>query len=107
MSKYKTARTNIISQSGGSVRVTIDSDSVGQGNGGTALSCKGCWVSPASANSGITKMNISAAAESDVGIELSDSDTGGGPLFVPIDDVDKLYFYGTAGDYIDITYLKG
>jgi len=107
MSKYANANINHVSQSGGSVRVTLDVSGLGQGNGGTALAAKGCWISPASGNSGVTKMNISAAASASLGIELSDADTGGGPLFVPIDDVSKLYFYGTASDNIDITYLRG
>jgi len=95
-----------ICPTGGSVRVTIASN-VGQGNGGTSLPCKGCWVSPASANTGTTKMNIGAAASASLGIQLSDSDNGSGPLFVPISDVAQLYFYGTNSDVVDITYLKG
>jgi len=105
--KYSNTRANTIASEGGSVRVTIASN-VGQGNDGTALPCKGCWVSPASDNTGVIKMNISAAASASLGVELGDADTGGGPMFVPIDDVAKLYFYGaTNGDVIDITYLKG
>lgn len=107
MSKYTGARLRICS-SGGSVKVTIV-DYVGQGNGGTSLPCKGCWVSPDSGNSGLTKMNIDAAATANLGIELSDSDTGGGPLWVPIDDVAKLYFYSSDedDDVVNITYLVG
>jgi len=104
---YSNAKQRIRS-GGGSVRVTIASN-VGRGNGGTSLLCAGCWVSPASGNSGTTKMNIGAAASASSGIELSDADTGGGPLWVPIDDVAKLYFYSSDSDddVIDITYLKG
>jgi len=105
--KYQNARTNVVSDTGGSVRVTISSN-VGQGNGGTSLPCRGCWVCPASANTGVIKMNIAAAASASLGIELSDANTGSGPLYIPIDDVSKLYFYGaTDGDDIDITYLRG
>lgn len=92
---------------GGSVAVAIASN-VGQGNGGTSLPCAGCYVSPRSANTGVIKMNIDAAASATLGIELSDADTGNGPLWVPIDDVASLYFYGgTDGDDVDITYFKG
>lgn len=105
--KYSNSRTNLISDTGGSVRVTIASN-VGQGNGGTSLPCRGCFVSPASGNTGVIKMNISAAASASLGIELGDADTGGGPMYMPIDDISKLYFYGaTDGDDIDITYLRG
>jgi len=106
LNKYANARVGRLAQSGGAVRVTIAS-SVGQGNGGTSLPCKGCFVSPASANSGVVRMNIGAAASASAGIELSDADTGSGPLFVPVDDVSLLYFYGTNDDVIDIVYLKG
>jgi hypothetical protein len=104
--QYANNRTNKIFAHGGSVRVTIASN-VGQGNGGTSLPCAGCWVSPASGNTGVIKMNIDAAASATLGIELSDADTGHGPMFIPIDDVSKLYFYGASDDdVIDITYLK-
>jgi hypothetical protein len=53
-------------------------------------------------------MNVGAAASATLGIELADADTGGGPLWVPIDDVALLYFYGaTDGDDVDITYFRG
>lgn len=105
MSNYAGSKERI-REGGGSVTVAISASNVGQGNGGTSLPCAGCWVSPRSGNTGVIKMNIGAAAAVALGIELADADTGGGPLWVPIDDVAKLYFYGaTAGDDIDITYL--
>lgn len=95
-----------IRPNGGSVKVTIASN-VGQGNGGTTLKCAGCWVSSAAANTGPVKMNIASAANANLGIELPKSDAAN-PLWVPISDVSKLYFYsGTDGDIVDITYLKG
>jgi hypothetical protein len=108
MSKYANADAQRIRGSGGSVRITIPSGLTGQGNGGTSLPCIGCWVSPASGNTGITKMNIDTAASATLGIELSDADNGSGPIWVPIDDVASLYFYSaTSGNFIDITYLLG
>jgi len=90
---------------GGSVRVTIAAN-VGQGNGGTSLVCKGCFVSPDATNTGSIRMNIHAAASSVLGIVLPNSDEGT-PIFVPIDDVSHLYFYGgTNGDKVDIMYLR-
>jgi len=107
MSKYanRLSAPVRLATGGGSVTVAIASN-VGQGNAGTSLPCRGCWVSPRSGNTGVIKMNIDAAASATLGIELGDADTGSGPLWVPIDDVASLYFYGaTDGDDIDITYL--
>jgi hypothetical protein len=95
-----------IRSGGGSVIVTITSN-VGQGNGGTSLPCAGCWVSAELANTGHINMNIGVAATDALGIELAEADAGG-PLWVPIDDVSKLYFYGASdNDVIHITYLAG
>jgi hypothetical protein len=96
-------RPEKIRSHGGSITVAIPFQV--QANAGVSLPCAGCWVSARSGNTGITKMNIDANASATLGIELCDADNGT-PLFVPIDDVSKLYFYGpTAGDDIDITYL--
>jgi hypothetical protein len=106
MSDYS-GKPYLIRGTGGSVRVTISSN-VGQGNGGTSLPCAGCYVSPASGNTGVIKMNIDVAASATLGIELGDADTGSGPLWIPIDDVASLYFYGASdNDVIDITYFYG
>ncbi len=91
------------------------SSGVGQGNGGTSLPCAGCWVSPAIGNSEVVKMNIDIAASTTLGIDLQrqyvSGTTAAGasvPLFVPIDDVDKLYFFSDdANAIIDITFLTG
>ncbi|KKL74314.1 hypothetical protein LCGC14_2066160 [marine sediment metagenome] len=117
MNKYANTRGNTIADGGGSVRVTCSSN-VGQGNGGTALPCKGCWVQPAIANTEVVKMNIDIAASAILGIDLQRPHINDGtneygaaaakPLFVPINDVDKLYFYSAdVNAIIDITYLKG
>jgi len=109
---YANAVPRIVS-GGGSVRVTC-STKVGQGNGGTSLSCRGCWVSPAIGNTEVVRMNIDAAASATLGIDLQrqyvSGTTAGGastPLWVPVDDVSKLYFYSEDADAIvDILYLK-
>ena len=105
-SKYDGTR-QVICPTGGSITVEID-DSVGRGNAGEALPCKGCWVVVRSVATGPVHMNIGAAASATLGIELSEGQGSGGPLWVPISDVSQLYFYsGTDGDDIDITYLVG
>lgn len=100
-----------IASSGGSVKVTLSSGA-GQGNGGTSLPCKGCLVQSARANTEVVKVNIGAAASANLGVELgqqgTDSNQQGScqPLYVPIDNVNKLYFYSADADaIIDILYL--
>ena len=96
-------RTNLNCFTGGAVRVTCVAN-VGQGNGGTSLPCKMCWISAPTANTAPTKVNIGAAASSTLGITICEDDVGQ-PLMIPIDDVSKLYFYsGGATDTIDIMY---
>ena len=113
MSKYTGARLRIC-RTGGSVRVTC-STNVGQGNGGTSLPCKGCWVQAVAANSSLVKMNIGIAASATLGVDLGrafiSGTTASGavqPLWIPISDVAQLYFYSAdANAIIDITYLVG
>jgi hypothetical protein len=108
-SKYDNHSSVRCARTGGSITVAIPGTPFQvQANGGTSLPCRGCWVSPRSGNTGITKMNIGAAASATLGIELSDADNGSGPLWVNISDVSQLYFYGaTEGNDVDITYLVG
>lgn len=117
MNKYANTRDGTIADGGGSVRVTC-STNVGQGNGGIALPCKGCWVQPAIGNTEVVKMNIEAAASAILGVDLqrqhynavaNESRASASiPLWVSINDIAKLYFYSAdANAIIDITYLKG
>jgi hypothetical protein len=93
-----------ITDSGGAVRVTIASN-VGQGNGGTSLPCKGCFVGAAAANTSVVVMNIGVAASASLGIEVPKSNAGGG-MFIPVDDVASLYFYGASdNDVINLLYF--
>ncbi len=107
MSDYS-GKPYLIRGTGGSVAVAIPGTPFQvQANSGTSLPCAGCYVSARSGNSGIIKMNIDANAGAALGIELPDAATGS-PVWVPIDDVASLYFYGgTEGDDVDITFFKG
>lgn len=106
MTVYNGAHQRIRS-GGGAVRVTIASN-VGQGNGGTSLPCAGCFLTCPTGNTGPVRVNIGAAASATVGIDLPESGSANSPVFIPIDDVSKLYFYsGTNDDVVDIMYLRG
>jgi len=114
---YKNADAQRIRSSGGAVRVTLDTNE-GRGNDGTSLSCLGCYVQAALANTDEVYMNIDTSASDSVGIELgrphintAANSYGVGscqPLWVPIDDVASLYFYSADADaVVDILYFKG
>ena len=109
--KYTHQRTNLTAGNGGSVRMTIATN-VAQGNGGTSLPCRRVYLVASAAT---VRVNIGSACTSTTGIplpwmEASDSDKGGqwGALVLDIDDVSKLYFYGSGGtETIDCLYITG
>ena len=104
--------SNLSSDKGGSVRVTIAAN-VGQGNGGTPLPCRKVFITQDASNTGQVRVNVSAAASNTLGIKVPKGATtaanGPGeqpPLELNISDVSLLYFYsGTNGDTVDILYL--
>lgn len=117
MSKYDGRSAVTLARSGGSVRVTCASN-VGQGNGGTSLACKGCFIQAVVGNTEVVKMNIGAAASAILGVDLGRPYIYDGteeasaatvhPLFIPISDVAELYFYSAdANAIIDILYFIG
>ena len=106
-------QANRICTAGGAVRVTMVSKD-GQGNAGVSLPCKGCWVQAADASTDVIRMNIGAAATDSLGIDLGrpyiSGTTASGscqPLWVPIDDIAKLYFHceGDTTADVDILFL--
>lgn len=117
MGVYTNSDGSLIRSGGGSVKVALVAG-VGQGNGGTSQPCCGCWVQSAAANTAVVKMNIAAAASANLGVELgrqsnydgTDEASAAGcqPLWVPVSDVNLLYFYSSDADaVVDITYLGG
>jgi hypothetical protein len=116
MGKYN--NTNLkINRTGGSVKVLLSSG-LGQGNGGTSIPCAGCYVQAAIANTEVVKMNVGAAASANLGVELGRQHINDGtdeygaaavqPMWVPVSDVNQLYFYSADADAIvDITYFVG
>jgi len=116
---YLGASSNKIRDGGnsGHVRVSLSSN-VGQGNGGTALACAGCYVQAAIGNTEVVRWNLGVAASGTVGQDLARPHINDGtdeygaaaaqPLWIPISDVADLYFYSDDADAIvDIIYLKG
>ena len=104
---------------GGSLKVTLATglSHADGANAGVALPCGGCYIQPAIANTEVVKMNIDAAASINLGVELQrqhilEDNNGNGsgaaaPLWVRLDDVNKLYFFSEDADAIvDITYLE-
>jgi len=106
MSKKANTLLNIVPSAGGSVRVTIASNA-GQGNGGNSLPCKKCWIVGDSANTGTVRVEIGDACGSTEGIPVPEFGTNHFVLDLEIDDVSKLYFYGSVdGDKVDILYRR-
>lgn len=107
---YTNADGSLIRGGGGNVRVTLSSG-VGQGNGGTSLICAGCHVQAMLGNDEQVYMAIGAAASADNGIGLGYTGEDAQslqPLWVPIDDVSKLYFYSEDQDAkVNIQYYAG
>lgn len=104
MSKYANRRLDIVPSEGGSVRVTID-DNVGQGNDGTSLPCKKCWIIGDSSNTGNIRVTIGTDCTSTTGIPVPEFGTHHFVLPLEIDDVSSLYFYGSVdADKVDILY---
>ena len=123
MGDYTNTNSTLVPSAGGSVAVTIASN-VGQGNGGTSIPCKVCLVKggfkgTGAKNAGFIRMNIGAAATSILGIVIPCSTAASigdaivsimvdsPPLRIEIDDVNKLYFWGSDNDDVtDILYRR-
>ncbi len=107
--KYANTRANLVNTGGGSVRMTISSN-VAQGNAGTSLPCKSVYLVASAAT---VRVTIGTTCTSTTGIplpwrEATGANAGGiwGALKIDIDDVSKLYFYGSGGtETIDCLYV--
>lgn len=111
VTSYNGSDANTICHNGGSVRVTIASNA-GQGNGGTSLACKGCYIN---SNGQDVRVKIGSACTDSTGIAVpwyghstttNETYSVWNALFLPIDDISQLYFYGgTNGVVVDILYF--
>jgi len=107
MSKFHNTSLNRVPNSGGANQVTIPVGTTirgGTGTGGaTSVPCKAAWLQLLSGTG--VRVNIGAAASATAGITVP-AVALGIPLFIPIDDLNKLYFIGTSGDKVDILYRE-
>ncbi len=106
MSLFANAPVDRVSAGGGVLGVTL-STVAQQANGGTELPCRECYVT---ANAGAVSCHvaINTSVNVSLGIVVPAASVTGGmtppPVGVPIDDVAKLWFFGTAGSVVNITY---
>ncbi len=109
MSKFYNSSLDRVPTAGGSVRLTIgtDGETANEAFQTTSTPCKKVWIS---ADRKEIRVNLSTACTATTGIAvpIRDGSTYSGELLVlEIDDINKLYFYGsTAGRTIDILYRE-
>ena len=104
MSKFYNSNVNRVPNSGGSVQLTIASNVAHQT---TSTPCKKVWIS---ADRKEIRVNIGSACIVTTGmaVPIRDGSTYTGELLVlEIDDINKLYFYGSAdGRIVHILYRE-
>jgi hypothetical protein len=107
MSDYGNQNTDVTCTTGGSNRVTIPAGTKIRGGTGTdgsgSVPCRYCRIQVASTNSTISRVRIGSECTDVTGVVIPSY-----PSVTPyaVDDLNKLYFYGTSNDVIDIEYFK-
>lgn len=114
MSKYANTSKDIVSTSGGSNRVTLVGTTIRGGtgiDGATSVPCKEAWmyaISKEQAGSSV-KVRIGTTCSATTGIKIpayNEAHQHTHYIRIPIDDLNKLYFIGVAGEAIDIFYRQ-
>lgn len=109
MSEFSNTPGDRVSRSGGAVQVALSSNE-GQGNGGTSLPCRVCFVSSVPGNTKYVTVKVVTSTTISVGCVLPCGATDSvisPPLELKIDDVSKLFFYSEDADaLVNITYLR-
>lgn len=110
MSKFGGTSLNRVPNAGGSNRVTLTGVTDKRGGSGAlgagSIPCKEVWVSALSGDSTV-KVTIGETCTNLTGIKVPEQAKANEHamyLRIPIDDLNKLYFFGIAGDIIDILY---
>ena len=115
MSKFANLRLNIVSDDGGSNRVTIPADPYqirgGTSTGGaTSVPCREAWLSCPTTNTTAVKVTIGTDCTDETGIKVPEQGVAAENamyLRIPISDLNLLYFIGgTDGDTVDILYRR-
>ena len=103
MTDYANAESRLVNTGGGSVQVAIASNA-GQGNGGTSLPCRVVLMNTVAGAGGYATLKIGSSTNASTGVTVPAASTGG-YLEIAIDDIAKLYFYGSNDtDLVNITY---
>lgn len=107
-SLYANADSERVSTAGGVVQTACTGVTTGaQCNAGTSIPCRVVMlnVAPGGNAAGVTcALNPSTVAAISLGVYVPNVSLGRGYLEIPIDDVNKLWFAGTAGDLVNLTY---
>ena len=101
---------DVVPNSGGSNRVTIPGTPFqirgGTGTGGaTSISCKEALLLCPNGSSDL-KVNIGTVCTATTGIKVPEAGVDFMFMRIAIDDLNKLYFIGTEGDFCDILYRE-
>lgn len=111
MSKFYNSDLNRVPNSGGSVRLTIGTtgSTSNEAFQTTSTPCKKVWIF-ASANT--VRVKFGSTCTSTTGIPVPVFETAAQsvwhlPLVLEIDDINKLFFYGSGGsETIDVLYRE-
>lgn len=108
MSGFKNTLLTNTPTTGGVVGVTL-STVAQQANAGAELPCRECFIT---ANAGAISCHvaINTSVNVSLGCIVPCASVAGGlqpiPLRLPIDDVAKLWFFGTSGSIVNITFRE-
>ena len=108
MSKFYNTSLDRVPNSGGSNTVTIPDDPYqirgGDGtDGSTSIPCKECWVeSP----DDTVRVTIGTKCTNTTGIHVPQQGVDFMHLRIPIDDLNKLYFFGAKDEVVYILYRE-
>lgn len=108
--KYDNSKWFRLARTGGAVVVTIelDPDYGPLGVHPESIPCRGCFVAGRVFDLGNLIMSIGSGRDpANRGTYIAKTWDGGQPVFVPVSDVNQLYFSANNGDKIDIVYLVG
>jgi len=104
MSDYSNTIYTRVSSGGGHATLTIASNYAIS----SSIPCREVYAQAAATNAGSVAVSFSSTVSLLGGMRLTKaSNTSGQPLRIPVDDVNRLHFYGTNdGDKVIVMYRK-